>query len=419
MEGIDDIVLVGFSQRTAPLAVREQYAVQPEDAPGLLRQLVGDAGLDEVVVLSTCNRTEVTAVGPEGAETIARLRAALFRNIEGAHLYEFRGLQAVMHLFRVASGLDSMVLGESEILGQVKRSFETAREAGSIGAALSPLFNQALSVGKRARKETSIGEGSLSVARVGLEVAVRALGRFNGRTATVVGAGETGVLVTRHLLSEGIGRVHLVNRTLERAVDAARELGAGVEAAPLDELAARLGDADVGVVCVDGVTELVTTSVLDRRALSRRDQPLVLIDLSVPRAIHEDVSQLDGVLVYDLDALQPIIDRNKTGRARATDEVGAILVSEVHKFLSLRTFANFSPAIEELKERFHSEREELLDKVTMGQATPRELELAHAMEKRFLWLALEQMKQGARRTRSEEALDRAYRRFIEELEKRG
>ncbi len=419
METIDDLVLVGLSQRTSPVAVRERYALQPEDAPGLLRQLVGDGGLDEAVVVSTCNRTEALAFGGDGAESIARLKAALFRNIDVEHLYEFRGLRAVMHLFRVTSGLDSLVLGETEILGQVKRAFETARGAGAVGQVLSPLLTQALSVGKRARKETSIGDGSLSVARVGLDVAARALGRYEGRTATVIGAGDTGLLATRHLLAAGAARVHLANRTLSRAVDAAAELGELVTPAGLDRMGALLDAADIGVICVDGAAELVDVKTLDRRALGRRDQPLVLLDLSIPRAVHPGVGELDGVLLYDLDALLPIVERNRSGRAQAMDDVGAILVSEVHKFLSLRMYANFSPAIEELKGMFDREREELLDRVTGGQATPRELELAHAMEKRFLWLALEQMKQGARHTRSEEALDRAYRRFIDELEQRG
>ena len=418
METIDDLVLVGLSQRTAPVAVRERYALQPEDAPGLLRQLVGDGGIDEAVVVSTCNRTEALALGGDGTESIARLKAALFRNIDAEHLYEFRGLQAVMHLFRVTSGLDSLVLGETEILGQIKRAFELARGAGAAGQVLSPLFTQALVVGKRARKETAIGEGSLSVARVGLDVAARALGRYEGRTATVIGAGDTGLLATRHLLAAGASRVHLLNRTLERAVDAAKELGPLVTPAGLDEMSALLDGADIGVVCVDGAAELIDVSALDRRALGRRDQPLVLLDLSVPRAVRPDVGELDGVLLYDLDALLPIVEQNRSGRAQAMEDVGAILVSEVHKFLSLRMYANFSPAIEELKGLFDREREELLDRVTGGQATPRELELAHAMEKKFLWLALEQMKQGARHTRSEEALDRAYRRFIDELEQR-
>ncbi len=417
MDSIDDLVLVGLSQRTAPVAVRERYTVQPEDADGLLRQLIGDESIDEAVVVSTCNRTEVTALGPDGAKAVARLRSALFRNIEEGHLYEFRGVRAVMHLFRVVSGLDSLVLGESEILGQVRRSFEAADAAGTTGGTLRPLFTQSLAVGKRARSETAIGEGSLSVARVGLEVAARALGKFEGRTATVIGAGETGLLAAKHLLSVGVTKVHLLNRTLDRAEDAAAELGSAVHPAPLTEIGTKLADSDIGVVCVDAPTCVVTPGALDRRDLATRDQPLVLLDLSVPRAIDPSVAAMDGVLVYDLDALLPIVEENRTGRSRAMEEVGSILVGEVHKFLSLRTYANFSPAIEELKTRFRQEREKQLDRVTSGRATARELELAHAMEKQFLGLALSQMKEGARHARSEEALDRAYRRFLEELGK--
>ena len=195
-----------------------------------------------------------------------------------------------MHFFRVTSGLDSLVLGETEILGQIKRAFELARGSRRRGQVLSP-FTQALVVGKRARKETAIGEGSLSVARVGLDVAARALGRYEGRTATVIGAGDTGLLATRHLLAAGASRVHLLNRTLERAVDAAKELGPLVTPAGLDEMGSLLDGADIGVVCVDGAAELIDVSALDRRALGRRDQPLVLLDLSVPRAVRPDVGR--------------------------------------------------------------------------------------------------------------------------------
>lgn len=415
MDSVDDLVLIGLSQRTAPVAVRERYAVSPEDAGTLLRQLVAEEAIDEAVVVSTCNRTEAAAIGPDGARAAALLRSALFRNIDEKHLYEFRGVHAVMHLFRVTSGLDSLVLGETEILGQVKRSFECAVAAGSAEGDLRPLYMQALNVGKRARNETSIGDGSLSVARVGLEVAARALGRFDGRTAMVLGAGETGILACKHLLSSGVAKILLVNRTLERAEAVAAELGDRVTPLPLDQLGASLDAADLGVVCVDGAPDLVGPDSLNRRALSRRDQPLVLLDLSVPRAVDTAIAALDGVLVYDLDALLPIVEENRTGRSAASEEVDAILVGEVHKFLSLRTYANFSPAIEELRTRFAEERETLIDHVTSGGATARELELAHAMEKRLLGLALSQMKESARYAQSEAALDRAYRRFVEGL----
>ena len=222
----------------------------------------------------------------------------------------------------------------------------------------------------------------------------------------MIGAGDTGLLGHPSPPRRGRARVHLANRTLERAVDAAAELGELVTPAGLDRMGALLDGADIGVVCVDGAAELIDVSTLDRRALGRRDQPLVLLDLSVPRAVHPRVGELDGVLLYDLDALLPIVERNRHGRAQAMEDVGAILVSEVHKFLSLRMYANFSPAIEELKGLFDREREEL-DRVTGGQATPR-LELAHAMEKKFLWLAIARF--SARRPSTGPTVDRRHRR---------
>ncbi|QDV09930.1 Glutamyl-tRNA reductase [Planctomycetes bacterium Poly30] len=415
METLEDLVLVGLSQRTAPVAVRERYAVTPEDACDVVRQLVASDAIDEAAVISTCNRTEVVASGPDGSAAIALIRSTVLRNIDEAHVYMFTGIRAVMHLFRVAAGLDSLVLGESEILGQIKRGYEISKEANCLSTLLEPLLTQSLIVGKRARSETSIGLGSLSVARVGLEVAARALGRYTGRSATIVGAGETGLLAAKHLLDAGVSRLTILNRTLDRAESAAVGLGPNVEAAGLDALTERLSRADIGVVCVDGTSALITPKSLDQRYLSRRDQPLILLDLSVPRAVDPAVADLDGVIVYDLDALLPIIEENKQGRAAAAEEVASILVTEVHKYLSLRTYARFTPAIHGLKESFREERERIIDRVTSGQATPRELELAHAMEKHFLGLALGQLKESARHTRSEAALDRAYRRFVDDL----
>ncbi len=411
MHAIEDLVLVGMSQRTAPVAVREQYAVSEEDARALLQQLNQGGLVEEGVVLSTCNRTEILASTSDGAQGAVALRGALFRNVDDAHIYSFRGVEAIMHLFRVASGLDSLVLGETEILGQLKRSLE----AGITGRQLTPLYEQAITVGKRVRRETSIGEGSLSVARVGLEVAARAIGRFEERRAVVVGAGETGMLVARNLTSAAIGSLCLMNRTPARSAEAARELGGGVESAGLERLPEEFEGADLAVVCVDGSEPLVSAADLNRKALAKRDQPLVVLDLSVPRAVSPDVAGLDGVIVYDLDALLPVVEEHRLGRAAAAEEVTPILIGEVHKFLSLRTFAAFTPAIEELKSGFAEEREQLLDRITSGQATARELELAHAMERQLLHLALSQLKESARQTQSTAALERAYLRFVDGL----
>ncbi|MDA1264709.1 MAG: glutamyl-tRNA reductase [Planctomycetota bacterium] len=411
MDGVTELCLVGLSHRTAAVDVRERYAIRPEDLPGCLAELAAADSIDEVVALSTCNRTEVLA-SSSGSDPLPELKRRLFRNLDDEHLYVYRGLQAILHLLRVTAGLDSLVLGEGEIQAQIKRAFEAARDAGTLGKALEPLGRCALEAGKRVRNETELGQGTLSVARVAVDVAHHAFGDFKDNHALVVGAGETGLLVARHLRDSGIAGLDFANRTLSRAEDAAREFGG--QAWGLEQLAEASDRADILVVCVDGAPGLIAHETLDPRKLKRRDQPLLIIDLSVPRAVDPTLSELKGTLVYDLDDLQPVVERNRDARGDASRAASDILVAEVHKFLALRTYASFSPAIATLHTRFEGLREEVLDRVTGGQATPRELELAHELGRRLLDLALEQMKEGARHSRSAEALSREYERFLED-----
>jgi glutamyl-tRNA reductase len=412
VDTLSELVLVGLSHRTAPVAVREQYAVKPEDLEGCLRGLVAGEILQEAVVLSTCNRTEALVLAT-GTDAVEAVRRRLFRNIADEHLYTYRGVHAVMHVLRVACGLDSLVLGESEVLAQTRRAFETARSAGTAGKLLDPLGKQALETGKRVRNETELGQGTLSVARVAVDVVHHAFGSLHDNHALIVGAGETGLLVAKHLRDEGIRRLDFANRTTARAEEAAHEYGG--RSFGLDQLADAAAGVDVVVVCVDGAPSIIDHAALDLRRLSRRDQPLLVIDLSMPRAVAPDLSGQAGLLLYDLDDLQPVVERNRRARGEASRASADILVAEVHKFLSLRTYAAFSPAISDLRLRFGGLREEVLDRVTAGKATPRELELAHELGKQLLDLALEQMKEGARRSRSTEALGREYDRFLEGL----
>jgi glutamyl-tRNA reductase len=412
VDSLQELVLVGLSHRTAPVAVRERYSVRPEDLCECLTQLVSGDGLSEAALVSTCNRTEALVVA-QNADPVPAIRRRLFRNLDDEHLYVFRGVHAVMHLFRVTAGLDSLVLGESEILAQTKRAFDTARTAGSLGKALGPLVERALKVGKRVRTETELGQGTLSIARVAVDIAGRVFGSLDDNRALVVGAGETGLLVARHLAAEGMGRIDFANRTRSRAEDAAREFGGLAHG--LEDLAAAAAQVNVLVVCVDGAPGLVDGPALDPRRLKRRDHPLLAIDLSVPRAVAPEVSGMDGVLLYNLDDLEPVVEHNRRARGEAGAASADILVSEVHKFLSLRTYAAFSPAIAELRQRFGQVREQVLDNITSGKATARELELAHELGKRLQDLALEQMKAGARRSSSAEALTREYDRFLGEL----
>jgi len=413
MDLLSALTLIGFSHRTAPVALREKHAVRAEELPALLAELGSIEDIAEVCVFSTCNRTEVLAVAVEGERAVQAVRQRVFAALPDEHLYVFAGTHAVIHLFRVAAGLDSLVLGETEVLGQVKRSFEEARRAGTVGEHLQPLLTHALRVGKRVRSETDLGQGTLSVARVGVDVARHVFGELAGRRALVVGAGDTGVLVARHLREAGVTAIDFANRTLERAREAAAEFGG--RAFALDDLARALRETDLVLAALEGAQRAIEPAHFDVRALSRRDGPLVVIDLSVPRAVADEVSQLHGVLKFDVDDLEPVVARNQKTRSDAGETSGEILVSEVHKFLALRTYASFSPAITALRQRFEEVREEVVDRVAGERADPREVQLAHELTRTLLDVALEQMKEGARRTRSEEALESEYKRFLKNL----
>jgi glutamyl-tRNA reductase len=406
------LTLVGLSHRTAPVGVRERYVVKQEDLSACLATLLQVEGVSEAFVLSTCNRTEAMVVSPRGVDVSARVKSQLFRNLPAEQVYCYEDMSAVIHAFRVASGLDSMIVGESEVLAQIKRGFDAAETAKSLGTTLRALVQQALRVGKRVRSETEVGHGTLSVARVAIDVAQRVFGSLGDERALVVGAGETGVLTARHLKERGIGALAFANRTVERASAAAIELGATAHG--LDELKGLLAQADLVIACIEGQASSIEASAFDKRVISRRDKPLLVIDLSMPRAVSADVAKLGAnVLVYDLDDLGRVVRENEGGRRRAVESADTIVVSELHKYLSLRTYATFSPAIAVLRERFEKTREDVLDAVAGARSDPRDVQLAHELARKLLDVALDQMKESARHTRSEEVLDREYQRFLE------
>jgi glutamyl-tRNA reductase len=263
------------------------------------------------------------------------------------------------------------------------------------------------------RSETALGRGTLSVARVAVELAARVYGSFESCRALVIGAGETGVLVARHLKELAVAELTFANRTPERARAAAAELGA--RACGIDALAAEVARADLVVACVESAGAALTPADLDRKLLARRDRPQLLIDLSVPRAVAPELAQLDNILLYDLDDLARVVEENRRGRELATEGTADILVAELHKFLALRTYAAFTPAIEELRRRFDAVRDEVLDAAAGSAASAEQVRLAHELARRLLDVALDQMKDSARRTRTTEALGTEYQRFLDSL----
>jgi glutamyl-tRNA reductase len=244
-------------------------------------------------------------------------------------------------------------------------------------------------------------------------MAERVFGRFGDVRVLIAGAGETGVLVARHLKEKGVADLVFANRTLERAAQAAAEFGG--RAFALSELPALTQKVDLLVACIEAETPTIDLGSFDARSLRRRDRPLLVIDLSVPRAVAPGVAELDNLLLYDLDALQEVVQRNLSGRNEASDSSAGILVGELHKFLALRTYASFSPAIAAMREQFERSRDEVLDAVSGAQSSPESVRLAHELTKKLLDVALDSMKQGARHARSEESLSDEYRRFLENL----
>jgi glutamyl-tRNA reductase len=411
------LLLLGLSHRTAAMEVRDRCSMSPEEVSARLEVVASIAGIEEAWIVSTCNRTEVL-VSLEASdqaleERISRaLTEVVFHSTPPESLYLYRRIQAVMHLFRVCSGLDSMVLGESQILAQVKQAFALARKARTVKQLLEPLLQQALATGKRIRRETAVGNGTLSVARAGVDVAANVFGRFDTARAVIVGAGETGRLVAHHIDDRGIGEIVFVNRTVARAQEAA--IAFGGRAAGLERLPEVIPEADVLYACLDGAPNLISAEILDRKKLGRRDRPLVVVDLSVPRAVDPAISSFRNVISYDLDDLARVVDSNRQERQRASEEAAPILLAEVHKFMSLRTYASFSPAITRMRERFERVRENELDEVAGDHASPEMVQLAHRLSRALLDVSLDQLKERAREAIEAKTIDRAYQRFLEE-----
>jgi glutamyl-tRNA reductase len=352
-----ELFVLGANHTTAPVDVRDALAMDTEETARFVRRVrEHHASVAELVVLSTCNRTEIYGATTNLDEANKALRDAVgdqkgvtyMQNGDYTYLREGRG--AARHLFRVASGLDSLMLGEPQILGQVKNALLAAEEGGGPGATLMRLFQCASHAGKRTRTETAIGRGALSVAYAGVAMATKVFGDLSRHRVLVVGAGETGALAGKYLAKEHPEDLVVVNRTHERAVELAKALGGRARA--MGELDQALLEADVVVTATASPEPLITTAMLEPVIKARRSRPLVLVDVASPRDVDPGVGRLDSVFLYDLDALEKIVEQNRAARAKEIPKAERIVEEELDFFFEWYETLAVTPMIRALRHAF-------------------------------------------------------------------
>lgn len=331
------LLAFGINHNTAPLAIRERVAFGPDSLELALMQARERAGLSEVAILSTCNRTEIYAASD------AEVHALLAWLLEHTQMdedalsrcyYCFEDAEAVGHMMKVAGGLDSLVLGEPQILGQMKSAYAVASQAGTVGATLHAAFQQVFGVAKRVRSETAIGENPVSVAYAAVTLAQQIFSDLKEDTALLIGAGETIQLVARHLKEQGIRRLIVANRTLERAHAISRELGA--EAILLADIPEHLHKADIVISSTASQLPLLGKGAVESALKKRKHKPMFMLDIAVPRDIEEEVGSLDDVYLYTVDDLHAVIDQNKKSREAAADKAREIIAEGVGQYLKMQ-----------------------------------------------------------------------------------
>ena len=329
-----NLVAVGLSHHTAPVEVREQLAMGPTGVPGLLQRLRDDAVGAEGVLLSTCNRVELYAVPSRGrsaddiADWLIHSTGNRTRGM-GRHLFAYQQKDALRHVFRVASSLDSMIIGEPQIVGQMRDAYKVATSAHAAGPVMRRVMDRALHVAKRVRTETDIAREAVSVGRAGVELARQVLGSLKGRSALLIGAGAHGKLVATSLLGYGLGELVVANRTFERAADLARKFGGS--AAHLDDIERHLDRVDVVVASTGAGRLLVTRAQMARVVRRRRYRSQVLLDLSVPRNIDPTINDLDGAYRFDVDDLREVAAQGQAKRRQAAQVAEGIVRDEVDR----------------------------------------------------------------------------------------
>jgi len=397
------LLLIGVNHKTAPIALRERIAISRDDLSETTRALAAVPGVSECMIVSTCNRVEILAsVESPNADLTSFLhrRFGIDPALLAPHIYEYRDQEAVGHLFRVAASLDSMVVGEPQILGQVKEAFAVARASGTVAGQLEHLLQSTFAAAKKVRTETEIGSTSVSIASVAVELARKIFGSLQGRTVFLVGAGKMSELAARHLVQQGAGAILVTNRTLERA----RRMAEGFQGKviPFEELYEAASQADI-VISSTGAPHPIFRREHGQAFLHRRrNRPMFFIDIAVPRDVDPAMGKLEGIFVYDIDDLQQVAASHLAERGRQATDAEALIAAEVERFRQRERTVNVVPAIvalqrqaEEIRQAELKRLQSRLASLSAEQAAAVEA-LTRGLLNKFLHPPMHALKQAAR-----------------------
>jgi len=377
------LVVIGLNHKTAPVELRERLSIDASRLEEALGALVSIAAVSECVILSTCNRTEVyacTRTRADDAQIVDWIGAFCGVPVDAyeRHLYSWAGHKAAEHLFRVAAGIDSMVIGEAQILGQVKAAYAAAKRAHSTGSVLNSLFHHAVSVGKRVRSETAIGRGAFSVGSVAVQLAESIFEGLQGRTILVVGAGKTAELALTHLTCAGAGRVLVANRTKQKAEALAAEYS-GLAVA-FQDIPTALGEADIVITSTGSTEPIITRRMMAQAMSARRGRPVFLIDIAVPRDVEASVGELDSVFLYNIDDLRAVLERDTHIRRTEIEHAEAVIAQELQRFMVRYRALDAVPVITAMRDKFEEIRRAELEKLRskLGDVSAEQFEAIEA-----------------------------------------
>ena len=402
-----NLILLGINHKTAPIELRERVAIPREKLAAAAQLLASSAGVSEAVILSTCNRVELLAAAHSPDVDIAHFlhnHFAVDPAVLRPHIYEYRDRAAILHLFRVAASLDSMVVGEPQILGQVKEAYSVAREAGTVSTQLDPLLQSAFAAAKKVRSETEIGNSTVSIASVAVDLAQKIFGSLHGKTVFLVGAGKMSELAARHLVRQGASTILVTNRTEERVARMAAQFSGPVvpQVVPWSQLHKVAGQADI-IITSTGAPQPIFRREHGQAFLhQRKNRPMFFIDIAVPRDVDPELNRLEGIFLYDIDDLQSVASAHMAERTREAADAEAMIAIEVERYDLKRRTVNVAPVIVSLQQRAEELRQGELRRVQarLGPLSREQAAAVEAMSRglvnKLLHPPMQALKQAAR-----------------------